>query len=95
MHQNYPNPFNPTTEIKFGLPQPGEVTLSIFNIVGQKVRSLLNGPKTAGYHSVIWDGRNDFGNQVVSGVYVYRIRVLPNGAENELIELAKKMTLVR
>jgi hypothetical protein len=95
LHQNYPNPFNPTTEIKFDLPQPGQVTLSIFNIMGQKVRTLIEVPKAAGYHSVLWDGKDDFGNDVASGVYVYRIRVLPNGAESQLVESAKKMTLIR
>ncbi len=95
LHQNYPNPFNPTTEIKYDLPQPGEVTLTIFNIVGQRVRTLVDGPKTAGYHSVRWDGKDDFGNEVASGVYVYRIRVLPNGAESRLFESAKKMTIMR
>ncbi len=95
LHQNYPNPFNPTTEIKFDLPEPGQVTFTIFNIVGQKVRSLLNGPKAAGYHSVLWDGKDEFGNEVASGVYVYRIRVLPNGADSRLFESAKKMTIMR
>jgi hypothetical protein len=94
LHQNHPNPFNPTTEIKFDLPKPGDVTLSIFNIARRQVRSLIDGPKAAGYHSVLWDGKDDLGNEVASGVYLYRIRVLSNGAGNQL-ESAKKMTLVR
>lgn len=70
--QNYPNPFNPTTRIKYQLPQSSHVTLSIHNILGQQVRTLINSPMEAGYHSVEWDGRNDAGAQVGSGIYIYR-----------------------
>jgi len=69
---NYPNPFNPTTTIKYQLPQSSDVTLSIYNILGQKVRTLLNSRIEAGYHSVEWDGRNDAGAKVGSGIYIYR-----------------------
>jgi flagellar hook assembly protein FlgD len=70
--QNYPNPFNPTTSIKYQLPQTSDVRLLIYNVLGQKVRTLVNNQIEAGYHSVIWDGRNDEGNAVASGVYIYR-----------------------
>jgi len=70
--QNYPNPFNPTTSIKYQLPQTSDVRLLIYNVLGQKVRTLVNSQIEAGYHSVIWDGRNDEGNAVASGVYIYR-----------------------
>ncbi len=68
LHQNYPNPFNPSTEIKYDLPEPGQVVLNIFNIVGQKVRALVYEPKDAGYHRMLWDGRDDLGNGVASGI---------------------------
>jgi len=69
---NYPNPFNPTTTIKYQLPQTSDVQLSIFNVLGQKVRTLVNAQIEAGYHSTEWDGRNDLGAQVGSGIYIYR-----------------------
>jgi hypothetical protein len=72
VHQNYPNPFNPTTTIKYQLPQNSEVKLAIYNVLGQKVRTLLEGKVEAGYHEVLWDGLNDSGNQIASGIYIYR-----------------------
>lgn len=74
--QNYPNPFNPTTQINYALPQSGEVSLQIFNVLGQRVRDLVRNQKQdAGRYSVEWDGNNDFGQPVSSGIYVYRINV--------------------
>ncbi|MBU8935037.1 MAG: T9SS type A sorting domain-containing protein [candidate division Zixibacteria bacterium] len=72
--QNYPNPFNPTTEIGFNLPNAGQVSLEIFNITGQKVRSLVDGYREAGVHTVTWDGTGNRGNKVSSGVYFYRLQ---------------------
>jgi hypothetical protein len=71
--QNYPNPFNPTTTISFALPQMGQVTVSVFNSVGQVVRVLNNGVLSAGSHEMVWDGTDNLGHQVSSGVYFYRI----------------------
>jgi len=71
--QNYPNPFNPTTSIKYGIPQNARVNLTVFNILGQSVRTLVNAEQESGNYTVIWDGRNDFGGQVSSGIYLYRI----------------------
>ncbi len=95
LQQNYPNPFNPTTEIKYGLPVNGLTTLEIFNLRGQKVRTLVNEKKSAGYHHIVWDGRDDFGNSVASGVYIYRIHVLPNQNGDLPFESIKKMTFLR
>ncbi|MFQ5584123.1 MAG: FlgD immunoglobulin-like domain containing protein, partial [Calditrichia bacterium] len=69
---NYPNPFNPTTKIKYQLPQNSDVKLVIYNVLGQKVRTLLNSKVEAGYHEVVWDGRSDVGGQVATGIYIYR-----------------------
>jgi hypothetical protein len=74
LKQNYPNPFNPTTAIHFELPKPANVRLNVYNIQGQLVRTLVNGHSTAGRYQVIWDGRNDRGQTVSSGVYIYRIQ---------------------
>jgi hypothetical protein len=73
LHQNYPNPFNPTTTIKYDIKEPGTVRLKIYNTIGQEVKTLINGYETAGYKSVIWDGKDNSGNAVSSGLYVYRI----------------------
>lgn len=71
----YPNPFNPTTSIQFQIPEDGMVKLSVFNMLGQKVRTLVSEPLQAGHHLVTWDSTNDAGIQVASGVYVYQIDV--------------------
>ena len=68
LHQNYPNPFNPETKISFDLPQDVEVSLTIYNISGQKVVELVKGQLKAGHHTVSWDGAG-----VSSGVYFYRL----------------------
>jgi len=72
--QNVPNPFNPETDIRFELPQASQVELKIYNMLGQAVRTLVNRPFGAGYHSIRWNGADDAGNQVASGVYIYRMR---------------------
>jgi tetratricopeptide (TPR) repeat protein len=74
LNQAFPNPFNPQTTISFDLPKDITVSLEIFDITGRKVRTLLNKPKEAGTHQVIWNGQDDHGNSVASGLYVYRIQ---------------------
>ncbi|MCK4461399.1 MAG: T9SS type A sorting domain-containing protein, partial [candidate division Zixibacteria bacterium] len=71
--QNYPNPFNPSTTISFNLPNAGQVQLSIFNVLGQKVTTLVDGQYTAGTHEVTWNGTDESGSAVGSGIYFYRI----------------------
>jgi hypothetical protein len=74
LSQNYPNPFNPSTTIKFDLPKQSPVTLEIYDMLGQKVRTLISGDMMdPGYYSVPWNGTNQYGNSVASGVYYYRI----------------------
>ena len=73
LHQNYPNPFNPDTRIDFDLPQSSRVALAVFNVLGRKVKTLINEQMPAGTHTVVWDGREDNGNPVASGVYLYRL----------------------
>jgi len=71
LYQNFPNPFNPETTIKCQLPDANTIKLVILNPLGQKVRTLLSGNITAGYHTVNWDGRDNFGNPVSNGIYLY------------------------
>ncbi|MBN1480372.1 T9SS type A sorting domain-containing protein [candidate division KSB1 bacterium] len=71
--QNYPNPFNPATEIKFTLPVTAQVKLSIYNVHGQLVRKLVDEVKSAGTHTVAWDGRDENGLSLPSAVYIYKI----------------------
>ena len=73
LNQNYPNPFNPNTNIKYGIPEDGMVSLLIYNMLGQEVCTLVNTEQVASYYTVTWDGTNSFGEKVTSGVYMYRI----------------------
>ncbi len=74
MEQNYPNPFNPTTTIKYSLNQDGPIEIAIYNLKGQKVRQLINASMTAGFHEVVWDGKDSYGKQASSGIYFYRMK---------------------
>ncbi len=74
LKQNYPNPFNPTTTIAFGLPKHSDAKLTIFNLLGQEVRTMSFRGLAAGYHTVEWDGTNDQGYRVESGIYFYQLR---------------------
>lgn len=86
--QNYPNPFNPETRIQYRVPFTQEVRIDIFNTTGQQVRSLVNQTVSAGSHTVIWNGLNDFGMAVPAGVYFYRIQAGD-------FELTKQLALIR
>src|SRR5574341_400501 len=86
--QNIPNPFNAETIIAFGLPQASQVKLEIFNILGQNVKTLVDGKLEAGYHQISWDGKNANGKKVVSGVYFYRLKT-------ESFTDVKKMSFVK
>jgi len=74
LSQNYPNPFNPTTLIEFALPEAADVTLEIYNLLGQKVRTLANGHMPAGYFNVVWDGLDNNGKTLSSGTYIYQFK---------------------
>lgn len=73
LQQNYPNPFNPETRIQYTIAQAGEVELSVFNLLGQRVATLVDGVQESGSYSVTWNGLDDHGRRVASGVYVYRL----------------------
>jgi hypothetical protein len=88
LKQNHPNPFNPTTRIAFNLPETQDVLLDVYNVNGQRVRTLVEGVMSAGEHSVEWDSKDDNGRAVASGVYLYRLT-----AGN--YTTSKKMTLLK
>ncbi|MCK4856713.1 MAG: T9SS type A sorting domain-containing protein, partial [candidate division Zixibacteria bacterium] len=88
LNQNYPNPFNPQTVIEFALPLPSVVTLEVYNIAGQKVATLTDDMMAAGYHRFSFNGIDDSGNQLASGIYLYRL-VTDNFSET------KKMLLIK
>ncbi len=87
LDQNFPNPFNPTTTIRFALPEAATVSLKVYNIRGQLVRTLFSGIFEAGFHDFLWDATNDNGIKVSSGVYFYEIKT------REFIQV-KKMLLI-
>ena len=74
LSQNYPNPFNPTTKIQFGLPVAENVQIKIYDVLGREVRSLVHEQYDAGLYSVQWDGKNNNGVQVATGMYIYHLR---------------------
>ncbi|MCK5051259.1 MAG: T9SS type A sorting domain-containing protein [Candidatus Cloacimonetes bacterium] len=86
---NYPNPFNPTTTISFSIHEESEVELSIYNIKGQKIKSLLNDQLTAGEHSIVWNGEDFTGKKASSGIYFYKLNV------NGKTEAVKKCLLLK
>jgi flagellar hook assembly protein FlgD len=94
LKQNYPNPFNPSTTISFALPEAGRVTLRIYSLTGQLVRELVQGEMASGRHSVSWNGHNDLGAQVASGLYFYRLEVRPRN-EKAAFTQTRRMMLVK
>ena len=74
LHQNYPNPFNPSTQIKYDIAEDSFVSITIYDVMGRKIRSLMNTSQTAGYHTISWDARNDIGEGVSAGMYIYTIQ---------------------
>jgi hypothetical protein len=73
LYNNYPNPFNPTTQIRYDLPGDARVSITIYDLMGRSIKSLVRSNQTAGYHSVRWDGTSDIGKGVSAGLYFYTI----------------------
>ena len=94
LHQNYPNPFNPTTNIRYDLPNSAQVNLAIYTLLGEKVRTLVAGQQPAGAHTVQWDGRDEAGAQVASGVYFYQISAQDASGSQQLNQ-SRKLLLLR
>jgi hypothetical protein len=88
LHANYPNPFNPTTTISYELLVTGNIELRIFNQLGQEVRTLVNERQHPNYYRIQWDGRDNAGKQMVSGIYVYRLQA-------DSFSRSRKMVLIK
>ena len=88
LDQNYPNPFNPTTRINFQLPKAGWVSLRVYDILGRQIATLIDGLRPAGIHTAQWDGRNENGEPMPSGIYMYKL-----GAGS--FAVTKKMMLLK
>ncbi len=88
LFQNFPNPFNPATNIFYDIRTAGQVKMTVYNILGQEIRTLVNREQQAGRYKVEWDGTNDLGVSVSAGIYIYRLQV------NGFIE-SKKMVLIK
>ncbi len=88
LHQNYPNPFNPVTQIRYDLPEDAMVNITIYDMMGRVVKTMVNSQQNAGFKSVLWNTTNDFGKPVSAGVYLYRIQA------SEFVQ-ASKMVLIK
>ena len=89
LYVNYPNPFNPQTRIKFELSKASQITLKIFDVLGKEIRTLIDQFQNAGSYSVDWDGKDKLGEQVASGIYLYRMQVNGNIAQSRKMMLLK------
>jgi flagellar hook assembly protein FlgD len=88
LYPNYPNPFNPTTEIRYNLPVDSNVEITVYDIEGREVKTLINSLQTAGYNRVTWNSTNNHGGTVASGVYFYRMTA------EEFVDM-KKMIIIK
>ena len=93
LHQNYPNPFNPETKIAYKLSSAAKISIQVYDILGRKVRTLVNEEKDTGAYTVSWNGKNDLGHSVASGVYFYKLEALANNTK--LFSGTKRMILLR
>ena len=87
LEQNSPNPFNSSTAINFDVPQAADVAMEVYNLAGQKVAILVDGVRQAGSYQIQWDGKDDAGHELASGVYMYRVR-------SDGVELATRKLLM-
>ena len=87
LDQNFPNPFNPTTTVQFSLPRASRVTLNIYDSLGKHVRTLVSGDYLVGTHTAVWDGTNDQGKILASGVYFYTLSTGQHKSQKKLLLL--------
>jgi hypothetical protein len=88
LHQNFPNPFNPSTTISYQLTKTEKISIKVYDMLGKEVKTLVNGVVNSGTHTAVWNGTNNAGSQVASGIYLYTLQV-------GKYKLNKRMTLMR
>jgi len=94
LYSNYPNPFNPSTTIAYSLPERSSVVVTIYDIQGRQIKSYTFSAQSAGYQRIVWNGTNEWGNSISSGVYVYRVRA--SSLENtKIFDKSAKMVLLK
>jgi hypothetical protein len=89
LYSAYPNPFNPTTTIEFEVPYSMDIILNVYDISGRLVKTLVDDIKYSGLHSTVWDGTDQYGNNVANGLYVYKLM------SNQNISISNKMILIK
>ena len=87
LNQNYPNPFNPITTLRYDIPEHSHVNIIIYDMIGREVKTLVNQFQDAGYKSVVWDAKNDFGQPVSGGIYIYKIQAGSYISANKMVLL--------
>jgi uncharacterized delta-60 repeat protein len=95
LSQNYPNPFNPSTSLRYSLNQTAQITLKIYNVLGQEIKTLVNEEQTPGFKEVNWDGTNNNGAKVASGIYIYRLEAKPLSGSGKAFVQSRKMVLLK
>ncbi len=95
LSQNFPNPFNPTTVIRYGLPNASHVTIKIYDLLGQEIKTLIDEAQENGYRSVEWNGKNNFGIEAASGLYFYRIEAVDIQNPSKKFVQVKRMLLMK
>ncbi len=91
--QNYPNPFNPSTTFSYQLAEDALVKLEVYDMMGRRISSLVDGVKTAGYHSALWQSRDESGKQLASGIYLYRFTAVPTSGKQPITRSGKLMLM--
>ncbi|RMG29687.1 MAG: T9SS C-terminal target domain-containing protein, partial [Methanobacteriota archaeon] len=94
LDQNYPNPFNPATTIRFGIPFASRVTIEVYNLLGQRINTLYEGNVSPGWHEVVWDGKNQSGIPVSSGIYMYRMQAFNSMNGSKIVKI-RKLVLIK
>ena len=92
---NYPNPFNPSTTISYSLPFESEVSITIYDLTGSIIKSFVPSNQSAGYKNLLWDGRNNYGQLVTSGVYIYTIKAVSLEGNGKSFAKSSKVMLLK
>ncbi len=95
LEQNYPNPFNPTTEIRFSVKENSHILLKVYDVLGREVKTLVNKEVNNGQYTITWNGDNNAGQRVSSGIYLYRMEAVPSGGNSGRFIQSKKMLLIK